>query len=168
MKNITIRLFNKIILGCLFVFPITNIYADTSALLQERQRVINQMAQGQQRVNQYQSEYNAKLEAERKNREYQQRLDTTRKNARKPEMPTEQQINRLRAFMTSDEAQNAANYLDNLQPDPYQPRQVERVEMNGFDNNLYDQRDNEVKYKYGNGGGVNEKELFPLNLPRQQ
>ncbi len=40
--------------------------------------------------------------------------------------------------------------------------------MNGFDNNLYDQRDNEVKYKYGNGGGVNEKELFPLNLPRQQ
>ena len=168
MQNITTHLLKKMILVCIFVSPLTNIYADTSALLQERQRVINQMAQGQQRVNQYQSEYNAKLEAERKNREYQQRLDTTRKNARKPEMPTEQQINRLRDLMTSDAAKNAVNYLDNLQPDSYQSRQVEPVEMNGFDNNLYDQRDNEVKYKYGNGGGVNEKELFPLNLPRQQ
>ena len=167
MKNITIRLFNKIILGCLFVFPITNIYADTSALLQERQRVINQIAQGQQRGNQYQSEYNAKLEAERKNREYQQRLDTTRKNARKPEMPTEQQINRLRDLMTSDAAKNAVNYLDNLQPDSYQSRQVEPVEMNGFDKNLYPQKDNGFEYKSGNGGGVNEQELFPLNLGRQ-
>jgi len=168
MQNITTHLLKKMILVCIFVSPLTNIYADTSLLLQERQRVINHLAQGQQKINQYQAESSARLEAERQNREYQQRLDTIRKNARKPEMPTEQQINRLGAFMTSDEAQNAANYLDNLQPDPYQPRQVERVEMNGFDNNLYDQRDNEVKYKYGNGGSVNEKELFPLNLPRQQ
>jgi hypothetical protein len=144
MKNITIRLFKKIILGCLFVFPITNIYADTSALLQERQRVINQIAQGQQRVNQYQSEYNAKLEAERKNREYQQKLSTTRKNTNRAEIPTEQQINKLGDLMTSDAAKNAVNYLDNLKPDSYQSRQVEPVEMNGFDNNLYGQRDSEV------------------------
>ena len=168
MKNITIRLFKKIILGCLFVFPITNIYADTSALLQERQRVINQIAQGQQRVNQYQSEYNAKLEAERKNREYQQKLSTTRKNTNRAEIPTEQQINKLGDLMTSDAAKNAVNYLDNLKPDSYQSRQVEPVVMNGFDNNLYGQRDSEVQYKYGNSGSINEQELFPLNLPRQQ
>ena len=163
----SIKSFKNVVLTCLFISPITNIYADTNAVLQERQRVINQMAQDQQRFNQYQSEYYAKLEAERKNREYQQKLSTTRKNARKPEMPTEQQINRLRDLMTSDAAKNAVNYLDNLQPDSYQSRQVEPVEMNGFDKNLYPQKDNGFEYKSGNGGGVNEQELFPLNLGRQ-
>lgn len=163
----SIKSFKNVVLTCLFISPITNIYADTNAVLQERQRVINQMAQDQQRFNQYQSEYYAKLEAERKNREYQQKLSTTRKNARKPEMPTEQQINRLRDLMTSDAVKNAVNYLDNLQPDSYQSPQVEPVEMNGFDKNLYPQKDNGFEYKSGNGGGVNEQELFPLNLGRQ-
>ena len=167
MQNITTHLLKKMILVCIFVSPLTNIYADTSLLLQERQRVINHLAQGQQKINQYQAESSARLEAERQNREYQQRLDTTRKNARKPEMPTEQQINRLRDLMTSDAAKNAVNYLDNLQPDSYQSRQVEPVEMNGFDKNLYPQKDNGFEYKSGNGGGVNEQELFPLNLGRQ-
>jgi hypothetical protein len=83
MQNITTHLL-KMILVCIFVSPLTNIDADTSLLLQERQRVINHLAQGQQKINQYQAESSARLEAERQNREYQQRLDTTRKNARKP------------------------------------------------------------------------------------
>jgi hypothetical protein len=73
MQNITTHLL-KMILVCIFVSPLTNIDADTSLLLQERQRVINHLAQGQQKINQYQAESSARLEAERQNREYQQGL----------------------------------------------------------------------------------------------
>lgn len=168
MKKITICLWKKVALVCLFLSPIATVYADTNLLLQERQRVINQLAQGQQRINNYQAEYSAKLEAERKNQEYQQGLASARKHARKSEMPTEEQINRLGDFLSSDEAKSAVNNLNNLQPDRYQLQQLEPVEITGFDSNLYNQIESQVKYKDGNGGGVKEEELFPLNLPRQR
>lgn len=153
------KLLKKVIMACLFISPITTIYADTiSEAHQQTQRYINQQKNVQEKINSYQADYDSKLEYERNQR-------TTANKAR---IPTQHDLNKLATLMNSDDAKNAVNYMENLQPDLPQPRQVDRVEMEGFDTNRYGQRDNGVTYKYGNGGGVNEKELFPLNLPRQQ
>ncbi|WP_445345537.1 hypothetical protein [Acinetobacter bohemicus] len=122
------KLLNKVIMACLFVSPITHIYADTYRLHEERQRYLEQQRQSDEKIRAYQADRDAKWEYERRKREYQQRLDT----ARKPELPTQQQINKLADLMNSDDAKNAVSYMENLQPDPYQPQQVERAEMDGF------------------------------------
>ena len=158
------KLLKKVIMACLFISPITTIYADTiSQAHQQTQRYINQQKQTQQQINEYQAKRDAKLEYERRQRANQQKYQTSKNT-----LPTQGQINKLAALTSSDEAKNAVNYIDILQPVLYQPKQVERVEMDGFDKNLYPQQDNGFEYKYGNGGGVNEQELFPLNLGRQQ
>jgi len=124
MQKINTSSLNKMILACLLISPITTIYADTiSQARQQNQRYINQQKQVQEKINSYQADYNSKLEYERNQR-------TTANKAR---IPTQQDINKLATFINSDDAKNAVNYIENLQPDSYQPRQVERAEMEGFD-----------------------------------
>jgi len=166
----SIKLFKNVVITCLLISPITHIYGETleeyqarhlNQLNEFRARNLEQMQQNDLRNKAIQEKNNA--EYERLNRANQQKSNTTQKQ----QLPTQQQIDKLENLMSSDNAKNAVNYIDNLESDTYTQNQAEEVEMNGFDKNLYPQKDNGFEYKSGNGGGVNEQELFPLNLGRQ-
>lgn len=68
----------------------------------------------------------------------------------------------------SDTMSAAVNWLDSIEKDKTEVRQMDSIDLAGFDNKLYGQLDNGHQYKYGNGGGVNEDTLFNPNLDRQK
>lgn len=163
-----VKLFKNIVITCLFISPITHIYSETLEEYNGRQlnqfnefraHNLEQMRQNDLRNKAIQEKNNAEYEP--LNRANQKKTNTAQK------LPTQQQIDKFADLMSSDNAKNAVNYIDNLESDSYTQNQAEDVEMNGFDRNLYPQQDNGFEYKSSNGVEVDEQELFPLNLGRQ-
>lgn len=68
----------------------------------------------------------------------------------------------------SDTMKDAVNYMDRMQVDAPKKESIEKADTYGSDNKLYGQLDNGYRYKGGNGGGVNEDQLFNPNLDRQK
>lgn len=81
----------------------------------------------------------------------------------------DQRLDLLGRYITHPESKKAIDFVNNAKTDPYEQKQVDPVNMDGFYFDPSPQKPNsEFQYKFGNGGGVNESQIFNPNLGRQK
>jgi hypothetical protein len=79
----------------------------------------------------------------------------------------DQRLALLGKYITHTESKKAIDFVNNAKIDEYVPRQVDDVNMDGFQP-LNTQPQEAYQYKFGEGSGVDENELFNPNLGRQK
>ena len=145
---------NKILLACILVSPVTAVFAyDSQEVINrghmETQRLVERQRQDAQRVQAIQAQ--RRDENQMRERENKRQMEKSRQQAlnRKPVTEAEMKkgLKDLGDLITSDQAKDVMNYMNNLQPDPYEPTKVDPVNMDGFDTELKPQQSN-FKYSF--------------------
>lgn len=146
MKNSS--LYNILLLSNLFVLPISSVYADNhfanDAIIKghiavQNAKIEHELLQQKIKASQAEKDY--------QNQQAALRARASSQQNKRIQAPTQKQINELADMITSDEAKDTINYLDNLKPDPYEPRKLDPVNMDGFDTELKPQQSN-FKYSF--------------------
>jgi len=153
MKKIIIKPLNKIVIVFMTVCPVTTIYAYDAIGEGHRatQRYMEQHSQSQERVKAIQAQRDYDRQQRDIENKRQMQITRQRNSNNKPVSQAQMQksINDLAEMITSDQARESMDYLNNLKPDPYVLEPKDPVNMEGFDTELKGQNSN-FQYKFGN------------------
>lgn len=152
MKKIIIKPLNKIVIVFMIVCPVTTIYAYDAIGEGHRatQRYMEQHSQNQERVKAIQAQRDYDRQQRDIENKRQMQITRQRNSNNKPVSQAQMQksINDLAEMITSDQARETMDYLNNLKPDPYVLEPKDPVNMEGFDTELKGQNSN-FQYKFG-------------------
>lgn len=130
---------NKILLAYVLVSPVTTVFAyDAQEVINrghmETQRLMERQRQDAQRVQAIQTQRS--YENQMRQMENKRQMEKSRQEAlnRKPVTDAEMKkgLKDLGDLITSDQAKDVMNYMNNLKPDPYEQTQKDPVNMDGF------------------------------------
>ena len=130
---------NKILLACILISPVTAVFAyDAQEVINrghmETQRLMERQRQDAQRVQAIQAQRS--YENQMRQLENKRQMEKSRQESlnRKPVTEAEMKkgLRDLGDLITSDQAKDEMNYMNNLKPDPYEPTKKDPVNMDGF------------------------------------